>query len=109
MTARYRTENLQQTPIAITALSGDQLEAHGFDNIVDLDKVAPNVTLQQSGASGGKTAVAYIRGVGQNDFTLSFEPGVGMYLDDVYFGTTFGAMFQLSIRWRSPSSASSTE
>jgi iron complex outermembrane receptor protein len=95
VTARYRTENLQQTPIAITALSGDQLEAHGFDNIVDLDKVAPNVTLQQSGASGGKTAVAYIRGVGQNDFTLSFEPGVGMYMDDVYFGTTFGAMFAL--------------
>jgi len=96
VTARYRSENLQQIPIAITALSGDQLEAHGFTNLVDLDKVAPNVTLQQSGASGGKTAVAYIRGVGQNDFTLSFEPGVGMYLDDVYFGTTFGAMFQLS-------------
>lgn len=95
VTARYRSENLQQIPIAITALSGDQLEAHGFTNIVDLDKVAPNVTLQQSGASGGKTAVAYIRGVGQNDFTLSFEPGVGMYLDDVYFGTTFGAMFEL--------------
>jgi iron complex outermembrane receptor protein len=95
VTARYRSENLQQIPIAITALSGEQLEAHGFTNIVDLDKVAPNVTLQQSGASGGKTAVAYIRGVGQNDFTLSFEPGVGMYLDDVYFGTTFGAMFDL--------------
>ena len=95
VTARYRSENLQNIPIAITALSGDQLEAHGFTNIVDLDKVAPNVTLQQSGASGGKTAVAYIRGVGQNDFTLSFEPGVGMYMDDVYFGTTFGAMFDL--------------
>jgi len=95
VTARYRSENLQEIPIAITALSGDQLEARGFTNIVDLDKVAPNVTLQQSGASGGKTAVAYIRGVGQNDFTLSFEPGVGMYLDDVYFGTTFGAMFDL--------------
>jgi len=95
VTARYRKENLQEIPIAITAVNGDQLEAHGFTNIVDLDKVAPNVTLQESGASGGKTAVAYIRGVGQNDFTLSFEPGVGMYLDDVYFGTTFGAMFQL--------------
>jgi iron complex outermembrane recepter protein len=95
VTARYRQENLQDIPIAITALTGDQLEVRGFTNIVDLDKVAPNVTLQQSGASGGKTAVAYIRGVGQNDFTLSFEPGVGMYMDDVYFGTTFGAMFDL--------------
>jgi iron complex outermembrane receptor protein len=95
VTARYRIENLQETPIAITALSGDALEARGFTNIVDVTKAAPNVTLQQSGSNGGKAAVAYIRGVGQNDFTLAFEPGVGFYLDDVYFGTVFGAMFDL--------------
>ena len=96
VTARYRSENLQQTPIAITALNGDQLAARGFNNVIDVSKVAPNVTLQQAGASGGKAAVAYIRGVGQSDFTLSFEPGVGFYLDDVYFGTIFGAMFDLA-------------
>lgn len=95
VTARYRKENLQKIPIAITALRADQLEAHGFGNIVDVAKVAPNVTLQQSGSNGGKTAVAFIRGVGQSDFTLSFEPGVGFYIDDVYFGTVFGAMFDL--------------
>jgi iron complex outermembrane recepter protein len=95
VTARYRSENLQETPIAITALRADQLEARGFNNIVDVTKVAPNVTLQQSGSNGGKAAVAYIRGVGQSDFTLAFEPGVGFYLDDVYFGTIFGAMFDL--------------
>ena len=96
VTARYRSENLQKTPIAITALNGGQLEARGFNNIVDVTKVAPNVTLQAAGASAGKSAVAYIRGVGQSDFTLSFEPGVGFYLDDVYFGTIFGAMFDLA-------------
>ena len=96
VTARYRSENLQQTPIAITALNADQLEARGFTNVIDITKVAPNVTLQSAGASGGKSAVAYIRGVGQSDFTLSFEPGVGFYLDDVYFGTIFGAMFDLT-------------
>ncbi|HEV7715124.1 MAG TPA: TonB-dependent receptor [Steroidobacteraceae bacterium] len=95
VTARYRSENLQETPIAITALTADGLEARGFNNIVDVTKVAPNVTLQQSGSNGGKAAVAYIRGVGQSDFTLAFEPGVGFYLDDVYFGTIFGAMFDL--------------
>ena len=95
VTARYRSENLQETPIAITALNADALEARGFNNVVDVTKVAPNVTLQQSGSNGGKAAVAYIRGVGQSDFTLSFEPGVGFYLDDVYFGTIFGAMFDL--------------
>jgi iron complex outermembrane receptor protein len=95
VTARYVAENLQETPIAITALSGEALEARGFNNVVDVTKVAPNVTLQQSGSNGGKAAVAYIRGVGQSDFTLAFEPGVGFYLDDVYFGTIFGAMFDL--------------
>jgi iron complex outermembrane receptor protein len=95
VTARYKSENLQQTPIAITALGAEGLEARGFTNVVDVTKVAPNVTLQQSGSNGGKAAVAYIRGVGQSDFTLAFEPGVGFYLDDVYFGTIFGAMFDL--------------
>ncbi len=96
VTARYRSENLQRTPIAITALNGDQLAARGFSTVLDVAKVAPNVTLQQAGASGGKSAVAYIRGVGQSDFTLSFEPGVGMYLDDVYYGTIFGSIFNLA-------------
>jgi len=95
VTARYRSENLQETPIAITALNAEGLAARGFNNVVDVTKVAPNVTLQQSGSNGGKAAVAYIRGVGQSDFTLAFEPGVGFYLDDVYFGTIFGAMFDL--------------
>jgi iron complex outermembrane receptor protein len=95
VTARYRSENLQETPIAITAISAEGLEARGFTNIVDVTKIAPNVTLQQSGSNGGKAAIAYIRGVGQNDFTLAFEPGVGFYIDDVYFGTIFGSMFDL--------------
>ncbi len=95
VTARYRSENLQDTPIAITAVSAEGLEARGFNNVVDVSKIAPNVTLQQSGSNGGKAAVAFIRGVGQSDFTLAFEPGVGFYLDDVYFGTIFGAMFDL--------------
>ena len=96
VTARYQTENLQTTPIAITALNADQLEQRGYQNIVDVTNSAPNVTLQMSGANGGKSAVAYIRGMGQSDFTLSFEPGVGFYMDDVYFGTIFGAMFDLT-------------
>ena len=95
VTARYKAENLQTTPIAITALNGDQLAARGFTSVLDVSKVAPNVTLQQAGASGGKAAVAYIRGVGQSDFTLSFEPGVGFYMDDVYYGTIFGSIFNL--------------
>ena len=96
VTARRVTENLQDTPIAISALNGDQLQARGFSNVLDMTKVSPNVTLQQAGSSGGKSAVAFIRGVGQSDFTLAFEPGVGFYMDDVYYGTIFGSIFDLT-------------
>src|ERR1700733_2679929 len=74
VTARYRTENLQETPIAITAINGEEAEARGFNNVVEITKSAPNVTLQQSGSNGCIAAAAFIRGVGQSDFTLSFEP-----------------------------------
>ena len=98
VTARYKTENVQQTPIALTALSGDALEQHGFTNVLQVADVAPNVTLQSgqaSGSGGGKSAVAFIRGVGQSDFDPAFEPGVGFYLDDVYQGSLFGSIFSL--------------
>jgi iron complex outermembrane receptor protein len=98
VTARYKTENVQETPIAITSLSSDALEQRGFTNVLQVADVAPNVTLQAgqaSGSGGGKSAVAFIRGVGQSDFDPAFEPGVGFYLDDVYQGSLFGSLFSL--------------
>ncbi len=56
---------------------------------------APNVTLRPAGSSAGDTLVAYIRGVGQGDFNFAMEPGVGTYIDDVYFATASGAEFNL--------------
>ena len=96
MTARYVTENVQQTPISITALNGDQLEQRGFNNITDVAQAAPNVTLSANSGAFGKSAAAFIRGVGQNDYNYAFDPGVGFYIDDVYFGTVYGNEFDLT-------------
>src|SRR5690606_16131490 len=56
----------------------------------------PNVVLRPTGsAQGGSAMIAYIRGVGQNDFSFALEPGVGVYVDDVYIPNLSGALVEL--------------
>jgi iron complex outermembrane receptor protein len=96
VTAEYRTERLQQTPLAITALTANALADRNITSLVDVSNAAPNVTMFEANAAYGKTNAAFIRGIGQGDFNFaSAEPGVGIYIDDVYFSTTFGSMFDL--------------
>ncbi len=96
VTARFKSENLQSAPISITAVTGEQIEARGYVNVADVAHAAPNVNIEQAGSGFGKSAFVSIRGVGQNDFKYTFEPGVGFYIDDVYFGTVFGSVFDLT-------------
>ncbi len=95
VTAQFREQNLQDTPIAITALNAAMLEARSQTNIADVANQAPNVTLRAAGANNGPSIFASIRGVGQSDFNPALEPGVGMYVDDVYYPTLTGSLFDL--------------
>ena len=95
VTAQYRAEPLQQTPIAITAVTADDIEQRGFTNSSDIAYAVPNASFRPAQAAFGKTQTAYIRGVGQNDFNFAFEPGVGIYVDDVYYPTTMSSQFDL--------------
>lgn len=95
VTARYTRENIQTTPLAITALTGQELQDRGYNNITQVAASAPNVTMETAPAGFGKSAFISIRGIGQNDFKYSLEPGVGFYVDDVYFGSVFGSLFTL--------------
>ena len=95
VTAQFREQGLQQTPIAITAISGDMLEARSQTSIADVANQAPSVTLKPQGASFGPSLTANIRGIGQYDFNPAFEPGVGMYVDDVYYPTLTGSILDL--------------
>lgn len=96
VTARFRSETVQQTPISITALSGDALTQRGVQGVEGIARSAPNITLEKNTAGYGKSVIAYIRGVGQSDFLPAFEPGVGIYIDDVYQGTLFGSLFDFA-------------
>ena len=95
VTAQFRDQRLQDVPIAITAMSGEMLEQRGQNNLADISAQAPNVTLRQAAATFGPAVVAYIRGVGQRDTSFALEPGVGLYVDDVYLPTLHGSMLNL--------------
>ena len=96
VTAQFRSEKLQNVPIAITALSSESMDSRNMTNLLDVANVAPNVTMFENSAAFGKTNAAFIRGIGQGDFNLAAgEPGVGIYIDGVYFSTTLGSAFDL--------------
>ncbi|MBN8484319.1 MAG: TonB-dependent receptor [Sphingomonadales bacterium] len=94
VTARRREETLVDVPIAITALSGDQLANSGAVDITALAEQVPNVTLEASRGTNS-TLSAFIRGVGQQDPVSGFEQGVGIYLDDVYLNRPQGAVLDI--------------
>src|SRR5918994_7280966 len=90
VTARRREESLQDVPIAVSAFSAEQIEATGAPDITWLQQSTPNLTLQVARGSNS-TLIAFIRGVGQQDPLWGFEPGVGLYIDDVYIARPQGA------------------
>ena len=95
VTAQFRNENLQETPLAITAITGDMLEARSQTSIYEVAQQAPNVFLAPQAQANGSGLIAYIRGVGQTDFNFALEPGVGLYVDDVYYSTLTGSLLDL--------------
>ena len=94
VTARRRSENVQDVPIAVTALSGDELRMRGAQDITEVAQAVPSVTLEPSRATN-TTLTAFIRGVGQQDPLAGFEQGVALYLDDVYLARPQGALLDI--------------
>src|ERR1700712_2854890 len=86
VTAQRRSTNLQQTPISITAVTGDALRERSANDVSGVADSTPNVQLiTSSQASGGSNfAQLFIRGVGQTDFYITKDPAVGLYVDGVY-------------------------
>lgn len=94
VTARRRDESLQDVPVAVTAISGDALDKQGAVDITVLQKQTPSLTMQVARGSNS-TLIGFIRGVGQQDPLWGFEPGVGIYVDDVYIARPQGAVLDI--------------
>src|SRR5579859_959302 len=84
VTARHISENLKDTPVAVSAFSEDQLLTQGAQSITDLTYLTPSTSMF-TGRGSNSTLTAYVRGIGQQDPTWGSEPGVGLYVDDVYY------------------------
>jgi iron complex outermembrane recepter protein len=93
VTAQKRAENIQNVPIAITAFSERELRDKGITDIHGLSRLTPNVNLDAGSPFSGSNSVlsASIRGIGQDDFAFNLDPGVGVYVDGVYYARTVGA------------------
>ena len=93
VTAQKREQNLQQVPIAITALDARALEVQGVTDTDSFAKLVPNLHIKQ-GTTGVITIA--VRGVSNNDAgNPGFENAVGIYVDGVYTGRAVGSLFDL--------------
>ena len=96
VTAQFREQALQDVPISIAAIDEEELQQRSIQTLVDVADSVPNVEMATGGAGyGAQTNQAFIRGLGQADFLTAFEPRVGFYVDDVYYATTFGSVFDV--------------
>lgn len=97
VTAQKREESLQDTPIAVSAFTADAISNKGIDDISQVADFTPNLvfdtTSPVSGLSSG--AVVFIRGIGNTDFSLTTDPGVGTYVDGVYVSRSAGGVLDV--------------
>lgn len=97
VTARRTEESLQSVPISVSALSRESLEHKNLKDISGLGDSLPNVELDFTAPISGSSnaSAVYIRGVGQSDFLLVNDPGVGVYLDGIYISRAIGGVLGL--------------
>ncbi|MDF7776445.1 TonB-dependent receptor [Sphingomonas sp. AOB5] len=98
VTAQRREERLQQVPISVSAFSSAALEDRGVTNLRNITQFVPNIELSVSNrpTAGGSAYAAWIRGVGTGDYAFPTDPGIGLYLDNVYMARTLGGLMTLS-------------
>ncbi|MGF7150114.1 iron complex outermembrane receptor protein [Sphingomonas zeicaulis] len=89
MTARRREERLQDVPVAVTAISGEQLAERGVVKLEDIRYQAPGFQVQP-GPYGSAVPAFQIRGQRQQEALITQDPSVGVYVDEVYQARVHG-------------------
>ena len=95
VTAQKRAENIQDVPIAISAVGSQYLESRGIDSIDKLGTIAPNVKIERAPASKTISQIS-IRGSVTINPAITWEPAVGLYLDGVYIAKAQGSIFDVA-------------
>ena len=94
VTAQKRAQNLQDVPIAVTALTQQQLESRGVQNLLDLNALGPGLQVSKTPSDSTISQIS-IRGVTEINPAIYWDPAVGVYLDGVYIGKAQGSVFDV--------------
>src|SRR6478609_7933177 len=94
VTARRTAENLQRVPSSISAFNERTLDRLQATDTTGLQGAVPNLNIVQGRGSSNATNI-YIRGIGQPDALQTFDPAVGVYVDDVYLSRIRGNQLDL--------------
>lgn len=98
VSARKRNENLQKVPLAVSVFSETELELRGASTTSDVALFTPNLIYEPPGGTSSTMSGAnvFIRGIGQLDGDITFDPGVGIYLDGVYIPRILGNVLSVA-------------
>ncbi len=83
VTATRRAENVQDIPIAVTAVTPEQLDKQGVVNVQNITQVSPSFSTSNAQIASG-SVVLRIRGVGTTSNNIGFESAVGIFVDGAY-------------------------
>jgi iron complex outermembrane receptor protein len=95
VTAQKRAENLQSTPLAISALSAEAIEARSITSVANLAAIAPSLTVAR-GTAGPTNASVFIRGIGNQDPILTADSPVALYVDGIILARSAGSAFEMA-------------
>jgi len=95
VTATRQATNVQDTPLAITAVTSETLATRGLQTATEIAQIVPNATFARAQGAFGPGVTTYIRGIGSRDTSLAGEAAVAFYIDDVYYPLLLGANFDL--------------
>ncbi|MDE2411977.1 MAG: TonB-dependent receptor [Sphingomonadales bacterium] len=95
VTAQKRSENIQNVPIAISAVGSQFLESRGITSIDSLGSIAPNVKIERAPSNKTISQIS-IRGSVTINPAVTWEPAVGLYLNGVYIAKAQGSIFDVA-------------
>lgn len=93
VTAERRTASQQDVPVTVTSIGEDMLSEGDYRNTEDLSQQVPGLQIKSSFSASNPTI--FIRGVGINDFNPANSGAIGVMVDDMFYNSTTGQLFQL--------------
>lgn len=96
VTSKRIEQNVYEAPVAVTVFNPEALDQRNADNIIDIGKYVPNLTVTNFGAGNPSSQFPSIRGIGFQDHLIVIDPTVGVYVDGVYLGRQIGQNLSLS-------------